>query len=186
MASSLDQWRGDAVGTMQAIGTHGESVACRLRKFTSRTCRRALPRASTTPLTWTFRGYNVRSYEWGFVMIASFTAALARVQNDFDFYVGCQTDPDATLAEYDLSAAERAALTDPDVLADVLKKGLMPRNRPSITVKISGTHDWVNRTKKPQRKVDEARIQREVQTIRDSVTDEDRTQAAVRLMELIG
>ena len=119
-------------------------------------------------------------------MIESFTAALARVQNDFDFYVGCQTDPEATLAEYDLTADERAALTDPDVLADVLKKGLMPRNRPSITVKISGTHDWVNSIKKPQRKGDEARIQREVQTIRDAVTDEDRTQAAVRLMELIG
>src|SRR6478735_3784900 len=89
--------------------------------------RRALPRAATTPLTWTFQGYTVRSYEWGFVMIESFTAAL----------------------------------TDPDVLADVLKKGLMPRNRPSITVKISGTHDWVNSSKKPQRKGDEARIQHE-------------------------
>jgi hypothetical protein len=119
-------------------------------------------------------------------MIESFTAALARVQNDFDFYVGCQTEPEATLAEYDLSADESAALTDPDVLADVLKKGLMPRNRPSITVTISGTHDWVNRTTKPQRKVDEARIQREVQTIAEARTDEERTKAAVRLMELIG
>jgi hypothetical protein len=139
------------------------------------------------PLTWCFRGYTVDpSYEWGFVMIESFTAALARVQSDFDFYVACQTDADAALAEYDLSAEERAALTDPDVLADVLKKGLMPRNRPAITVKISGTHDWVNRTKKPPRRLDQARIQREVQTIGEASTDDDRTQAALRLMELIG
>jgi len=119
-------------------------------------------------------------------MIESFTAALARVQNDFDFYVGCQTDPDTTLAEYDLSADERAALTDPDLLADVLKKNLRPRNAPSITVKISGTHDWVNRTKKAQTNVDAARVQREVQSIEQAGTREERTQAAVRLMELIG
>jgi hypothetical protein len=119
-------------------------------------------------------------------MIASFTEALARVQSDFDFYVACQTDTDAALAEYDLSADERAALTDPDVLAGVLKKELMPRNRPSITVKISGTHDWVNRTKKPPRRLDQKRIQREVQAIEGAATDEDRTLAAVRLMELLG
>jgi hypothetical protein len=119
-------------------------------------------------------------------MIEDFTAALARVQHDFDFYVGCQTDPEATLAEYDLSAGERAALNDPGVLAGVLKRELQPHNRPAITVKISGTHDWVNRTKKPPRRLDEARIQREVQAIGQAVTKEDRTQAAVRLMELIG
>jgi hypothetical protein len=167
--------------------TGEESVARRPRKLMSRTC--PLPRRSITamPLTWSFRGYTVDpSYERGFVMMASFTEALARVQSDFDFYVACQTDPDAALAEYDLSADERAALTDPDVLAGVLKKELMPRNRPSITVKISGTHDWVNRTKKPPRRLDQKRIEREVQAIEGAATDEDRTLAAVRLMELLG
>jgi hypothetical protein len=119
-------------------------------------------------------------------MIESFKAALARVQNDYDFYIGCQTDPDATLTEYDLSADERAALTDPDLLAEVLRKDIKPRNAPSITVKISGTHDWVNRTRKPPKKLNVASIQREVQTIEQAGTNEERTEAAVRLMELIG
>ena len=118
-------------------------------------------------------------------MIESFKAALARVQTDYDFYIGCQTDPDATLADYDLSPDERLALSNPDLLAEVLKKGVKPRNAPSITVKISGTHDWVNRTKKP-RKTNAVRIQREVEAIEHAGTDEERTEAAVRLMELIG
>ena len=118
-------------------------------------------------------------------MIESFKAALARVQTDYDFYIGCQTDPDATLADYDLSPDERLALSNPDLLAEVPKKGVKPRNAPSITVKISGTHDWVNRTKKP-RKTNAVRIQREVEAIEHASTDEERTEAAVRLMELIG
>ena len=119
-------------------------------------------------------------------MIESFKAALARVQTDYDFYIGCQTNPDATLAGYDLSLDERRALSNPNLLADVLKKGVRPRNAPSITVKISGTHDWVNRTKKPTKKTDAARIQREVAAIEQASTDEERTRATVRLMELIG
>jgi hypothetical protein len=119
-------------------------------------------------------------------MLESFKAALGRVQSDYDFYIGCQTDPDATLAGYDLSADERSALTDPDLLAEVLKKGVKPRNAPSITVKISGTHDWVNRTKKPPKKTNAARIHREVEAIEGASTEEERTKAAIRLMELIG
>jgi hypothetical protein len=119
-------------------------------------------------------------------MLESFKSALARVQSDYDFYIGCQTDPDATLADYDLSPDERSALTDPDQLADVLKRGVKPRNLPSITVKISGTHDWVNRTKKPPTKKSVARIRREVEAIERANTEDERTKAAVRLMELIG
>jgi hypothetical protein len=119
-------------------------------------------------------------------MIESFKSALARVQTDYDFYIGCQTNPDATLADYDLSTDERLALSDPDLLAEVLKKSVKPRNAPSITVKISGTHDWVNRTKKPPKKTNAVRIQREVEAIERANTDEERTKAAIRLMELIG
>ena len=49
-------------------------------------------------------------------MLDSFKAALARVQSDYEFYIGCQTDPASTLAGYDLSPEERSALTDPDEL----------------------------------------------------------------------
>lgn len=141
----------------------------------------------TKPLTSHFHEVYRRTVtEWGIEMIDSFKSALARVQTDYDFYIGCQTDPDATLADYDLSSDERAALSDPDLLADVLKTRLRPRNARSITVKISGTHDWVNRTKKPPKKTNAARIQREVAAIGQASTDEERTSAAVRLMELIG
>jgi hypothetical protein len=119
-------------------------------------------------------------------MIEGFKAALARVQTDYDFYIGCQTDPDATLADYALSPDERLALSNPDLLAEVLKKGVGSRNARSITVKISGTHDWVNRTKKPPKQTNAAQIQREVAAIEQASTDEERTRAAVRLMELIG
>ena len=30
-------------------------------------------------------------------MLDSFKAALARIQSDYEFYIGCQTDPAATL-----------------------------------------------------------------------------------------
>ncbi|MGA7135548.1 MAG: hypothetical protein WBZ15_25000 [Mycobacterium sp.] len=114
-------------------------------------------------------------------MQESFKAALARVQSDYDFYVGCQIDPDKTLADYDLSPDERSALSDPEKLADVLK----PRGW-GITIKISGSHDWVNRTgpKKPNPK--QEHIRREVEAIELAGTEKERTEAAVRLMELIG
>jgi hypothetical protein len=121
-------------------------------------------------------------------MINDFKAALARVQDDYDFYLSCRTNPQVALADYDLTAEERAALTDPDQLADVLRKTLMPRNRPSITIKISGTHDWVNRTRKPKPKpptTQSDEIQREVSVIRGAGSSQERTDAAVRLMELL-
>jgi hypothetical protein len=119
-------------------------------------------------------------------MLDSFKAALARVQGDYDFYIGCQTDPESTLADYDLSPDERAALTDPDRLAEVLRRGIEPRSAPSITVKISGTHDWVNRTKKPPKKTTQSAIRREIEAIEQADTKDERTQSALRLIELIG
>ena len=97
-------------------------------------------------------------------MLDSFKAALARIQADYEFYVGCQTDPDSTLADYDLTPQERSALTDPDQLAMVLTEDLRPRNIPSITVKISGRHDWVNRT--PKKKAQAETVVQEIAAIR--------------------
>jgi hypothetical protein len=117
-------------------------------------------------------------------MLDSFKAALARIQSDYEFYIGCQTDPASTLAGYDLSPEERSALTDPGQLATVLKEDLRPSNIPSITVKISGRHDWVNRTpKKPPR---QERVVHEVAAIKAASSDEERTQAALKLIERIG
>jgi len=117
-------------------------------------------------------------------MLESFTAALARIQSDYDFYIGCQTDPAVTLAGYDLSPEERAALSDPAVLEGLLKEDLRPRNIPSITIKISGRHDWVNRTPKKQARDDP--VVREVAAIRAAGSDRERTEAVLRLVERLG
>jgi hypothetical protein len=116
-----------------------------------------------------------------------FKAALARIQSDYDFYIGCQTDPDATLAGYALAPEERRVLTDPDELARVLKEDLRPRNIPSITVKISGRHDWVNRTpKKKKAQSTQEHVTQEVASVKAARSDRARTEAALRLIERIG
>ena len=117
-------------------------------------------------------------------MLESFTAALARIQSDYDFYIGCQTDPAATLAGYDLSPEERVALSDPAVLEGLLREDLRPRNIPSITIKISGRHDWVNRTKKTQARQEP--VVREVAAIKAAGSDQERTEAVLKLVERLG
>ncbi len=122
-------------------------------------------------------------------MLDDFKRALARVQSDFGFYIGCQTNPTAALAGYDLSPDERRALTDPETLADMIRRGIgVSRLRP-ITVKISGSHDWVNRAAVADPAVardHDAKVAVEVDTIRRSGTDRERTGAVVRLLELLG
>jgi hypothetical protein len=123
-------------------------------------------------------------------MLEDFKRALARVQSDYGFYIDCQVKPASALAGYDLSPDERSALSDPEKLADVLKRGVGISRIPSITVKISGTHDWVNRAGSVNKAVEEAdrdaKVALEVEAIERASTDEERTEAAVRLMELIG
>jgi hypothetical protein len=124
-------------------------------------------------------------------VLEDFKRALARVQSDFGFYIDCQANPAVALAGYDLSADERVALSDPEKLADVFKPGVGVLNlRPSITIKISGTHDWVNRAAPKKMAMEDADRDRnvvtEVEAIKQASTDEERTGAVVRLMELIG
>ena len=102
-----------------------------------------------------------------------FKQALARVQSDYGFYVDCP------------------ALTDPEKLGGLLRGGIGISRIPSITIKISGTHDWVNRTrpKKTTNMEDvdlDSKIATEVGAVILAETHETRTAAAVRLMELIG
>ena len=119
-----------------------------------------------------------------------FKRALARVQSDYGFYIACQSNPAVALAGYDLSADERSALTDPVKLADVLRGGIGLSQLRPITIKISGRHDWVNRTRAATRTMPDAdrdaRIVTEVGAIKEAKTDEERTGAVARLMELIG
>jgi hypothetical protein len=122
-------------------------------------------------------------------MLEDFKRALARIQTDYGFYIGCQTNPALALEGYSLSADERLALSDPEKLADVLRRGVgISRLRP-ITVTIKGKHDWVNRagTKSAMEQADhDAKVALEVETIRRATTEGERTQAVFRLMEAIG
>jgi hypothetical protein len=117
-------------------------------------------------------------------MAKDFKRALARVQGDYDFYVHCQVNPGEALEEYDLSPEERATLTDPEKLAEALKTGV------GVKITISGTHDWVNRAGRKTASIAEPdhdrKVADEVHAIRSATTDDERTEAAVRLMELIG
>ncbi len=119
-----------------------------------------------------------------------FKQALARVQSDYGFYIGCQTNPALALEGYSLSSDDRLALSDPEKLADVLKRGVgINRLRP-ITVKISGKHDWVNRAVPVDAALEtadrDAKVALEVEAAKRASTDGERTEAVVRLMELIG
>lgn len=121
-------------------------------------------------------------------MVEDFKRALARVQSDYGFYIDCQANPALALAGYDLNPDESRAMRDPVKLADVLKSGVgMSRLRP-ITVKISGSHDWINRAvDAAMQDTDfDAKVAIEVQAIHGASKDKDRTDATVRLMELIG
>jgi hypothetical protein len=123
-------------------------------------------------------------------MLEDFKRALARVQSDYGFYIDCQANPAAALAGYDISPDERSALIDPEKLADVFKRGIGVYKLPPITIKICGTHDWVNRAGQRNAAMEDtdrdARVANEVDAIRRASTREERTDAVVRLMELIG
>ena len=118
-----------------------------------------------------------------------FRRALGRVQSDYGFYVECQANPAVALAGYDLSVDERSTLLDPEKLADVLKRGIGVHKLPPLTIKICGTHDWVNRAVPADAAIDadrDAKVALEVEAVRRARTPEERTGAALRLMDLIG
>lgn len=115
------------------------------------------------------------------MMSKDFRRALARVQTDYGFYIECQNNPAAALADYELTPDERSTLSDPDKLADMLTRG--------VRITISGTHDWVNRAAPKKRAMEQgdrdAKVASEVEAVKRAGTDEERTEAAVRLMELV-
>jgi len=119
-------------------------------------------------------------------VLEDFKRALARVQSDYGFYVDCQTNPAVALAGYDLSADERSTLTDPGKLAEALQGGIGVALRPSLTIKISGSHDWVNRARTTRTKMEHVELDAQVAQIKNARTREARTGATLRLMELIG
>lgn len=119
-------------------------------------------------------------------MLSDFKRALARVQSDYGFFIGCQTDPAAALAGYDLSVSERSALASPSKLAEVFERGV---GASRLIITISGSHDWINRSGPVRTSIDDADrgelITRQVAAVKHA-SDQNRADAAFRLMELIG
>jgi len=113
----------------------------------------------------------------------NFKAALDRVQGDYAFYVRCQTDPATALAEYRLSPHERAILSDPAQLAELLQQATTTR---AIKITISGTHDWVNRTATPRQSDAAEQVAQEVASVQQAETDAERDESALRLIKLLG
>lgn len=113
-------------------------------------------------------------------VLEDFERVLDRVQSDYDFYIECQRDPETALAGYDLTPEERATLQDPEELQKRLIQG--------VRITISGTHDWVNRAA-PDKRTDEAdhgaRVEEAVEAVRTARSDDERSAAALRLVELV-
>lgn len=120
-------------------------------------------------------------------MLEDFKRALGRVQTDYEFYVQCQTAPAVALAGYDLSRDERAALSDPAMLAEVFEHGI-GIDQLRFTITISGRHDWVNRAPRRPRVSgdDDTTIAKAVADVKDARASDERAQAVLRLMEEIG
>lgn len=113
--------------------------------------------------------------------MSDFTAVLDRVQGDYAFYVRLQSNPESALAEYELSADERAALMDPKLLADALEHTLPFR----ITIKVSGRHDWVNRQPKKKPSPRTQIIEREVQLVHSAENATARRASVLRLIQAL-
>ena len=59
--------------------------------------------------------------------VSDFSDVLGRAQTDFDFYLAMQANPDAALAPYTLTPAERQALRDPGILWRLLAESGIQR-----------------------------------------------------------
>lgn len=119
-------------------------------------------------------------------MADDFKAALTRVQSDYSFYIRCQTDPEGALAGYALSPDERAVLADQDKLTEALAGRGDIGIPKGISITISGTHDWVNRTAPDKPTESEDLVAQELESIQQATSDDERREATLRLMQLLG
>jgi hypothetical protein len=110
---------------------------------------------------------------------------VARVQSDYDFYVEFQCDPAAALEGWSLNPQERETLLDPVRLADALERRKATM-LPPITIKISGSHDWINRAAPRKGKAADDLVAEEIAAISRAGDDGERKDGTLRLIRLIG
>jgi hypothetical protein len=128
-------------------------------------------------------------------MIEDFIRVLARVQSDYGFYIGCQTNPAVALRDYALNTDEYEALLDPQKLRAMLDDSALENKPKKLVITFSGRHDWVNRTKPKTKPIQSgtstdaaehhAQVSHEIEEIRQAHTHEERAAAAVRLLTVI-
>ena len=124
-------------------------------------------------------------------MATDFVRVLARVQSDYGFYIGCQTNPAVALREYSLDADELETLLDPDKLRAMLDGNALENQPARLIITFSGKHDWINKTrpKTVSKNMDaaeyHAQVSHEVKAIRQAHTHEERAVAALRLLTVI-
>lgn len=124
-------------------------------------------------------------------MIDDFIRVLARVQSDYGFYIGCQTNPAGALRDYVLTTDEYEALLDPEKLREMLDNSALENKPTALVITFSGRHDWVNRTRPVRFSANtnmaehDAQVSHEIEAIRQAGTHEERTAAALRLLTVI-
>jgi hypothetical protein len=126
-------------------------------------------------------------------MIEDFVRVLTRVQNDYGFYIDCQTNPAGALRDYALDTKEYEALLDPEKLRAMLEDSALENKPVKLIITFKGKHDWVNRAKPttlpPNSNTSvaeyQAQVSREVEAIRQAYTHEERAAAALRLLTVI-
>lgn len=126
-------------------------------------------------------------------MMEDFIRVLTRVQSDYGFYIGCQTNPAVALRGFALSSDEYETLVDPQKLRVMLDDGALKNEPKKLIITFKGRHDWINRAKPttnaPTTSTDaaehQAQVSHEIEAIRQAHTHQERAAAAVRLLTVI-
>jgi hypothetical protein len=124
-------------------------------------------------------------------MTEDFIRVLARVQSDYGFFIGCQTNPAVALRDFALNSDEYETLVDPQKLRAMLDDGALENKPKRLIITFKGKHDWINKTKPKTSTTNrdavehQAQVSHEIEAIRQARTPEERAAAAVRLLTVI-
>jgi hypothetical protein len=108
---------------------------------------------------------------------------LSRIQTDYGFYLQFRQAPQEALADYDLSAEQRAGLIESGTeLQDHLGRGVFPLTSHQNVVALGSTDPEFN----PAAALSQPEVQQNISLISGAATHEERLQAILGLIEQIG